>query len=181
MTTIGIPYATVEYDSDGATRVCPVCGDVIPESTAGYDGELISNNYGEHYANEHSGTNHVDPECAIPGLAGIIANTFPASIRTAAWDVHWMGAPDKKGEFWLNLDGGGIIPGWHIGPFGEDGWPIDPELGIANDGPYTSTVAVAYDTDADRFTADPAEVATLVTTRVVGLTSAYESDRSLYH
>jgi hypothetical protein len=50
---IGIPYAqTVLDDRLGLVRVCPVCGEKIPESSDP-TGDLTTNHYGEHYEERH--------------------------------------------------------------------------------------------------------------------------------
>jgi hypothetical protein len=47
---IGIPYARV--DEITGERICPVCGERIPEQHDA-TGEAIGNPYGEHYEQEH--------------------------------------------------------------------------------------------------------------------------------
>lgn len=48
--SIGIPYAMV--DPETGERICPVCGERIPERYD-RDGEQITFNYAEHYERNH--------------------------------------------------------------------------------------------------------------------------------
>lgn len=47
-----LPYAHQEYTDGQLIRVCPTCGERIPEATD-EDGELTTNNYADHYAKAH--------------------------------------------------------------------------------------------------------------------------------